>query len=214
MGDTQVPDEHASHQLETSTSGRGEATANPLNQPRVSIVHRGNPRVPIGVPNEHMFGVDYLEPNKMTIRELVKLRAEYCIPDLVKMRILGPTESFNNPDDEGSVAVTTCRVEDPYPNRVALMGVIAAFGIVEEGEPSYEQFSYLYSVTKSKSANHGGWVQCRANFSKVLEESAGAFVWQLGIAFGNARPFPHSHHFLDSWQTKIAKPNSIRDSAG
>ncbi|CAL2266621.1 unnamed protein product [Prunus armeniaca] len=118
MGDTQVPDEHASHQLETSTSGRGEATANPLNQPRVSIVHRGNPRVPIGVPNEHMFGVDYLEPNKMTIRELVKLRAEYCIPDLVKMRILGPTESFNNPDDEGSVAVTTCRVEDPYPNRV------------------------------------------------------------------------------------------------
>ncbi|CAL8084653.1 unnamed protein product [Prunus armeniaca] len=35
------------------------------------------------------------------------------------------------------------------------MGVVIAFGLVEEGEPSYEQFSYLYSVTKSKSADHG-----------------------------------------------------------
>ena len=55
---------------------------------------------------------------------------------------------------------------------VALMGVIAAFGIAEEGEPSYEQFSYLYSITKSKSADHGGWVQ--ANCLKASER--GHFV--------------------------------------
>ncbi|CAL8090632.1 unnamed protein product [Prunus armeniaca] len=28
-----------------------------------------------------------------------------------------------------------------------------------EGSPSYEQFSHLYSITKSKCADHGGWVQ-------------------------------------------------------
>lgn len=39
------------------------------------------------------------------------------------------------------------------------MGVITAFGLAEEEEPSYEQFSYLYNVTKSKCAGHGGWVQ-------------------------------------------------------
>ncbi|KAH0996422.1 hypothetical protein GBA52_020286 [Prunus armeniaca] len=36
------------------------------------------------------------------------------------------------------------------------MGVIVAFGVAEEGAPSYEQFSHLYSITKSKSADHGG----------------------------------------------------------
>lgn len=39
------------------------------------------------------------------------------------------------------------------------MGVTVAFGLAEEGEPTYEQFSYLYSVTKSKCTGHGGWVQ-------------------------------------------------------
>ncbi|CAL8169204.1 unnamed protein product [Prunus armeniaca] len=170
MGDTWVPDEHTSHQSETSTSVRGEATAEPFSQLSVSIVHQGNPRVPIGVPKVHLFGIDYLELNKMTIREPVKLRAEYYIPDSVKMRIPGPTESLSNPEDGGSVVVTTCRAEDTRPNRecsrpiqsqllVALMRVIVAFGIAKEGEPSYKQFSYLYSVIKSKSADHGGWVQ-------------------------------------------------------
>ncbi|CAL2271007.1 unnamed protein product [Prunus armeniaca] len=41
-----------------------------------------------------------------------------------------------------------------------------------EGEPSYEQFSHLYSVTKSKCADHGGWVQ--ANCLKATER--GHFV--------------------------------------
>ncbi|CAL8135141.1 unnamed protein product [Prunus armeniaca] len=39
------------------------------------------------------------------------------------------------------------------------MGVITAFGMAGEGSPSYEQFSHLYSITKSKCADHGGWVQ-------------------------------------------------------
>ncbi|CAL8101598.1 unnamed protein product [Prunus armeniaca] len=50
-GDTQVPDEHTSHQPETSTSGRGAAAVGHSSQPR------------------------------MTEPELAKIRAEYLIPD-------------------------------------------------------------------------------------------------------------------------------------
>ncbi|KAL6289395.1 hypothetical protein ACE6H2_006905 [Prunus campanulata] len=52
------------------------------------------------------------------------------------------------------------------------MGVVTAFGMAGEGEPSYEQFSYLYSVTKSKTADRGGWVQ--ANCLRAFER--GHFV--------------------------------------
>lgn len=52
---------------------------------------------------------------------------------------------------------------------VPLMGVVTAFGMAGKGEPSYEQFSYLYSVTKSKSVDHGGWVQ--ANFVSAVPTS-------------------------------------------
>ncbi|CAL8136721.1 unnamed protein product [Prunus armeniaca] len=41
-----------------------------------------------------------------------------------------------------------------------------------EGEPTYEQFSHLYNITKSKCADHGGWVQ--ANCLKAAER--GHFV--------------------------------------
>ncbi|CAL8085871.1 unnamed protein product [Prunus armeniaca] len=41
-----------------------------------------------------------------------------------------------------------------------------------EGWPSYEQFSYLYNITKSKRTDHGGWVQ--ANCLKATER--GHFV--------------------------------------
>ncbi|CAL8089456.1 unnamed protein product [Prunus armeniaca] len=47
------------------------------------------------------------------------------------------------------------------------MGVVTAFILAGEGAPSYEQFSHLYSVTKLKSTNHGGWVQ--ANCLKAIE---------------------------------------------
>ncbi|KAL6276886.1 hypothetical protein ACE6H2_020487 [Prunus campanulata] len=42
---------------------------------------------------------------------------------------------------------------------ITLLGTIAAFNLAGEGEPSYEQWAQLYSVTRAKSADHGGWVQ-------------------------------------------------------
>ncbi|CAL2239064.1 unnamed protein product [Prunus armeniaca] len=185
----------ASRQSEAFTSGRGESTAEPSPRSRVSIVYPNNPRVPMGVPKELVFGVDYLEPNRITEREIAKFRAEYFIPDSVGMRIPTPTESLSEPKDGEVVffmdvllqgvrlplqpAVQRILAQIGYapgqfnPNFwVALMGVVTAFGMAGEGEPSYEQFSHLYSVTKSKSADHGGWVQ--ANCLKATER--GHFV--------------------------------------
>lgn len=164
MRDTWVPDQHTSHQLETFTSGHGKVTAEPSSQPRETIVHRGNPRIPIGVPKEYLLGIDYLEPNKITVREISKLRVEYRIPDSVRMRIPSPTKSLSNPEDDEVIFFTDILQQGYAPGQynsnflVALMGVIVAFGLVEEGEPTYEQFYYLYSVTKSKYAGHRGWV--------------------------------------------------------
>ncbi|XP_021829572.1 uncharacterized protein LOC110769840 [Prunus avium] len=36
---------------------------------------------------------------------------------------------------------------------------VTAFGLADEEGPSYEQFSHLYNITKSKSTDHGDWVQ-------------------------------------------------------
>ncbi|CAL2239559.1 unnamed protein product [Prunus armeniaca] len=131
----------------------------------------------------------------MTERELAKIRDEYLISDSVRMRIPGPTESLSTSEDDEFVfftyvllqgvqlplqpAVQKILAQIGYapgqynPNfLVALIGVIVGFSIVGEGEPSDEQFSYLYSVTKSKSADHGGWVQ--ANSLKASER--GYFV--------------------------------------
>lgn len=51
------------------------------------------------MPKEPLFGVDYLGPNKITEQEIAKYRAEYRIPDSVRMRIPGPTESLSKPKD-------------------------------------------------------------------------------------------------------------------
>ncbi|CAL8114511.1 unnamed protein product [Prunus armeniaca] len=99
MGDTRVSEEHTSHQSEASTSSRGEPSAEPSSRPRVSVVYPNNPRVPIGVPKEHLFDVDYLEPNKITEREIAKYRAEFFILNSVRMRIPGPTKSLSKPKD-------------------------------------------------------------------------------------------------------------------
>ncbi|CAL8155403.1 unnamed protein product [Prunus armeniaca] len=172
----------SSRQSETSTSGRGESAVKPPSGPRVSVVYPSNPRMPMGVSKENLFGVDYLGPNKITDREIAKFRAEYRIPDSVRMRIPGPTESLSTPKDGEVVFFTDVLVQDvrlplqPAVQRilaqigyaprqfnpnfwVALMGVITAFDMAGEGNPSYEQFYYLYSITKSKCADHGGWVQ-------------------------------------------------------
>ncbi|CAL8990926.1 unnamed protein product [Prunus brigantina] len=180
----------AGHQSEPSTSGRGASSAEPSYRPRVSVVFPGNDRVPMGVPKEHVFGVDYLEPNRITERETAKYHAEYFIPDSVGIRIPGPKETLSRPK-EGEVVFFTDVLQqgvrlplqpavqkilaqiDYAPNQfnpnfwVALMGVVTAFGMAGEGEPSYEQFSHMYSITKSKCADHGGWVQ--ANCLKATE---------------------------------------------
>ncbi|KAL6272363.1 hypothetical protein ACE6H2_023055 [Prunus campanulata] len=129
MGDTRVPNRYTSHQSEASTSGHGEAATELSSQPRVTIVHRGNPRVPMGMPKEHFFGVDYLEPNKITVREFVKLRTEYRIPDSVKMRIPGPTESLSNPNN-GEVVFFTYVLQQGLrlPLQHAVQRILAQIG--------------------------------------------------------------------------------------
>ncbi|CAL9010745.1 unnamed protein product [Prunus brigantina] len=182
-------------QPEASTSGRGTSPAEPPSRPRVSFVFPSNPRVPMGVPKEHLFGVDYLEPNRITEVDIARFRKEYFIPDLVRMRIPTPTESLRKPKDGEVVfftdvllqgvrlplqpAVQKILAQIGYapgqfnPNFwVALMGVVTAFGMAGMGEPSYEQFSHLYSITKSKTTDHGGWVQ--ANCLRATER--GHFV--------------------------------------
>ncbi|CAL9018064.1 unnamed protein product, partial [Prunus brigantina] len=142
------------------------------------------------VPKEPVFGVDYLEPNRLTEADIARFRKEYFIPDSVKMRIPTPTESLSKPEDGEVVfftdvllqgvrlplqpAVQKILAQIGYapgqfnPNFwVALMGVVTAFGMAGQGEPSYEQFSHLYSITKSKSRDQGGWVQ--ANCLRAAE---------------------------------------------
>ncbi|CAL2277088.1 unnamed protein product [Prunus armeniaca] len=185
----------ASRQSEASTSGCGESTAEPSPQQRVSVVYPNNPKVLMGVLKDLVFGVDYLEPNRITEREIAKFRAEYFIPDSVGMRIPKPTESLSKLKDGEVVFCTDVLLQgvrlplQPAVQRilaqigyspsqfnpnfwVALIGVVIPLGMAGEGEPSYEQFSHLYSVTKSKSADHGGWVQ--ANCLKATER--GHFV--------------------------------------
>lgn len=72
------------------------------------------------------------------------------------------------------------------------MGVVIAFGLAGEGEPSYEQFSCLYSVTKSKSADHGGWVQAnclratkRGHFVSRVPTSQKTWRNQRVLLFGD-----------------------------
>ncbi|CAL9019421.1 unnamed protein product [Prunus brigantina] len=169
-----------------STSGRqvGEAeedvtVADPGEG--VLTVVRGPQRIPMAKPKELVFGVDHLEPNIMTEAELAKIRALYNIPDSVKMRIPGPLESLSNPTGEAVFFTDVFKHGLRLPLRhlvqkilaaigyapgqfnpnfwITLLGTITAFSIAGEGEPSYEQFAHLYSVTRAKSADQGGWVQ-------------------------------------------------------
>ncbi|KAI5316679.1 hypothetical protein L3X38_036386 [Prunus dulcis] len=65
-GDTRVLDQHVSYHSEASISGRGEAAAESSSRLVVTLVQQGNPRVPMRPPKELLFGVDYLDPNKIT----------------------------------------------------------------------------------------------------------------------------------------------------
>ncbi|CAL2228784.1 unnamed protein product [Prunus armeniaca] len=65
----------------------------------------------MGVPKENLFSVDYLGPNKISEREIAKYRAEYRIPESVRMRIPGPTESLSKPKDGEVVFFTDVLVQ-------------------------------------------------------------------------------------------------------
>ncbi|CAL8174222.1 unnamed protein product [Prunus armeniaca] len=118
-----------SRQSETSTSGRGESAVEPSSGPRVSVVYPSNPRVPMGVPKENLFGVDYLGPDKITEREIAKFRAEYRIPDSVRMRIPGPTESLSKPKDGEVVFFTDVLVQGVrLPLQPAVQRILAQIG--------------------------------------------------------------------------------------
>lgn len=44
----------------------------------------------MGQSKRPLFGVDYLDPNKVTEKELMEYCAKHRIPDLVNWRIYGP----------------------------------------------------------------------------------------------------------------------------
>ncbi|CAL8992337.1 unnamed protein product [Prunus brigantina] len=147
----------------------------------VLTVVRGPQRIPMAKPTEIVFGVDHLEPNIMTEADLAKIRALYNIPDSVKMRIPEPLEKLSKPTGETVFFTDVFKHGLRLPLRhsvqkilaaigyalgqfnpnfwITLLGTITAFGIAGEGEPSYEQFAHLYSLTRAKSADQGGWVQ-------------------------------------------------------
>lgn len=85
---------------EASTSGQGDADVESNFRALVTIVQQGNPTVLMGQPKETIFRIDYIEPNKITERDLAKYHAEYRIPESFKWRITGPTESLSNPKDD------------------------------------------------------------------------------------------------------------------
>ncbi|CAL9006208.1 unnamed protein product [Prunus brigantina] len=178
-----------------STSGRqageteeGVTVANPGEG--VLTVVRGPQRIPMAKPKDLVFGVDHLEPNILTEAELAKIRALYNIPDSVKMRIPGPLESLSIPKGEAVFFTDAFKHGLRLPLRhsvqkilatigyapgqfnpnfwITLLGTITAFGIAGESEPSYEQFAHLYSVTRAKSADQGGWVQSNLSLKRPI----------------------------------------------
>lgn len=58
-----------------------DATAKASSRLTVTVVRLRNPRVLIGQPKKILFSVDYLEPNKITEKELANYSAEYQILD-------------------------------------------------------------------------------------------------------------------------------------
>ncbi|CAL2267233.1 unnamed protein product [Prunus armeniaca] len=219
-----------SRQSEASTSGRGESAAEPSPRPRVSVVYPSNPRVPMGVPKELVFDVDYLEPNRITEREIAKFRAEYFIPESLSKSKDGEIVFFTDVLLQGvrlplQPVVQRILAQIGYapgqfnPNFwVALMGVVTAFGMAGEGAPLYEQFSHLYSVTKSKSADYGGWVQAnclkateRGHFVSVVPTSQKTWRKRRVLLFGDwESPSGHPIRFHIPTTFQIAGRPSYR----
>ncbi|KAI5349899.1 hypothetical protein L3X38_002790 [Prunus dulcis] len=165
--DTRLPDRHASYHSKTSTSSRGNVPAESSSDLAVTVVLQGNPRVPLGYPKRHLFSVDYLGLNLIIEAELAKYHADYLIPDSVKWMIPGPTKSLSNPKD-GEVVFFTDVLKQGIrlPLQPAFQRILAHLATPPANTTP------ISGVTKSKSADHGGWVQ--ANCLRASER--GHFV--------------------------------------
>ncbi|CAL8112744.1 unnamed protein product [Prunus armeniaca] len=83
----------------------------------------------MGVPKELVFGVDYLEPNRITEKEIAKFRAEYFIPDSVGMRIPKPTEFLSKLKDGEVVFFTDVLLQGVrLPLQPAVQRILAQIG--------------------------------------------------------------------------------------
>ncbi|CAL2259277.1 unnamed protein product [Prunus armeniaca] len=133
-------------------------------------------------------GVPLGNQNTLTEAKLVELRTDYSVPSYVGMRLPSAADVVRYPP-EGSVMIFTDMYQHglrlPFHPWVQMMlaklgyapgqynpnfwlllhGVYIAWWLVGLGEPTFEQFMYLYSISKQQGTF--GWVQ--ANCRKAKE---------------------------------------------
>ncbi|CAL9012708.1 unnamed protein product [Prunus brigantina] len=174
LGITQAPEASASGQA--GPSGFGTVVVAPVD---------------VGVP----VGVPLPKKNMMSLYELESLKVDFAIPDCVGLRLPIPAEAARYPP-EGCVMVFSAMYKHglrlplhPWvqmmlsrlgyapgqynPNFWCILhGVYIAWWMAKRGEPSFEQFMHLYSV--SRQQGNFGWVQ--VNCRKAKER--GYFIGQ------------------------------------
>ncbi|CAL2236042.1 unnamed protein product [Prunus armeniaca] len=140
-------------------------------------------------------GVPLPKKNMMSLYDLESLKVDYAIPECVGLRLPIPTEAARYPP-EGCVMVFSAMYKHglrlplhPWvqmmlsrlgyapgqynPNFWCILhGVYIAWWLAKRGEPSFEQFIHLYSV--SRQQGNFGWVQ--VNCRKAKER--GYFIGQ------------------------------------
>ncbi|CAL2225245.1 unnamed protein product [Prunus armeniaca] len=133
-------------------------------------------------------GVPLGNRNTLTEAKLVELRTDYSVPSYVGLRLPSAADVVRYPP-EGSVMIFTDMYQHglklPFHPWVQMMlaklgyapgqynpnfwlllhGVYIAWWLVGLGEPTFEQFMYLYSISKQQGTF--GWVQ--ANYRKAKE---------------------------------------------
>ncbi|CAL9017209.1 unnamed protein product, partial [Prunus brigantina] len=133
-------------------------------------------------------GIPLAVRNTLTELKLIELRRDYCVPPYVVLRLPTAADVVRYPP-EGSVMIFTDMYQHglrlplhPWvqmmlaklgyapgqynPNFWLLLhGVYIAWWLVGLGEPTFEQFMYLYSISKQQGTF--GWVQ--ANCRKAKE---------------------------------------------
>lgn len=133
-------------------------------------------------------GVPLAKRNFLTEVKLAELRADYCVPPYVGLRLPSAADVVRYPSD-GSVLVFTGMYQHGFrlpfhpwvqmmlaklgyapgqynPNFwILLHGFYIAWWLVGLDEPTFEQFMYLYSISKQQGSF--GWVQ--ANCRKAKE---------------------------------------------